>query len=63
MARPHKGRFLGIPYNFAPLRRRDIGRGLWDPADDRIFPPKNYGYGWGFNTAALVRRLRARSGR
>ena len=61
MARPHQGRLLGIPYNFSPLKRGEVGKGLWDSSDDRIFPPKNYGWGYGFNVAALVRRLRARS--
>jgi hypothetical protein len=61
MARPHQGRILGIPYNLAPLKRGEFRREMWDPDDDRIFPPKGFGWGWGFNAAAFMRRLRARS--
>jgi Family of unknown function (DUF5808) len=56
VARKPQGRFLGIPYNWIRPARRDIGRGIWDPADRRIFGPKDYGWGYGINFAALVRR-------
>ena len=60
MARKEQGRFLGLPYNWSHLNREDVGKGLWDPNDPRIFPPKNYGWGYGFNFAALRRRLTRR---
>lgn len=60
MARKPEGRFLGVPYNWRPLTRRDAGKGVWDPEDQRLFPPKNYGWGYGINFAAIVRRLKRR---
>jgi hypothetical protein len=55
VARKPQGRFLGIPYNWCRPARGELGRGLWDPNDRRIFPPKNYGWGWGINFAAIAR--------
>lgn len=60
MAREARGRFLGIPYNWDSLSRRDAGRGLWDPEYRRLFPPKNLGWGYGLNMAELKRRLTGR---
>lgn len=57
MARRPQGHFLGIPYNWSRPTRDEVGRGWWDRADDRIVTPKNYGWGYGINFAALVRRL------
>jgi len=56
MARKPQGRFLGMPYNWSRPKREDVGKGLWDPDDSRVFPPKNYGWGYGLNLAALFRR-------
>jgi hypothetical protein len=61
MARKPQGKFLGLPYNWSPLKRGDVGRGLWDPDDPRVFTPKSYGWGYGINLAALFRRRRCRS--
>ncbi len=33
---------------------------MWDPNDRRLFPPKNYGWGYGLNFAELIRRLTGR---
>jgi hypothetical protein len=60
VARKPQGRFLGIPYNWSRPSRGEMGRGVWDRSDRRIFPPKNYGWGYGINFAALVRRLTRR---
>jgi hypothetical protein len=60
VARKPQGRFLGLPFNWRPLSRDEAGKGAWDPADDRIFTPKNYGSGYGINFAALLRRLKRR---
>ncbi|MBV9804265.1 MAG: hypothetical protein JO130_13780 [Solirubrobacterales bacterium] len=60
MAREPQGRFLGIPYNWRRPTRGEVGRGVWDPSDERIWAPKNYGWGYGINFAALVRRVRRR---
>jgi hypothetical protein len=60
MARKPQGRFLGIPYNWNRQEPGDTGTGLWDPDDRRIFTPKNFGWGYGINFAAVWRRLRRR---
>jgi hypothetical protein len=58
MAREPQGKFLGVPYNWSRPARGDIRRGLWDPGDPRLFPPRTYGWGWGINLAVLSRRFR-----
>jgi hypothetical protein len=60
MARKPQGTFLGLPYNWSRLKPGETGKGLWDPDDSRIFPPKNYGWGYGLNFAALARRFKRR---
>lgn len=56
MAREPQGRRWGLPYNWRPLNREDVGKGIWDPDDPRVITPKNYGWGYGLNLAALLRR-------
>jgi hypothetical protein len=60
MARKPQGRLLGLPYNWNRPKREDVGKGVWDPDDRRILTPKNVGWGYGINFAALLRRLRGR---
>jgi len=60
MARNPQGWFRGLPYNWSRPAREDVGKGVWDPDDPRVFTPKNYGWGYGVNFAALFRRLRKR---
>ncbi len=60
MAREPQGRFLGLPFNWKRPTRDEAGKGVWDPADRRIFTPKNYGWGYGINFAALKRRFTRR---
>jgi hypothetical protein len=60
MARKPQGSRLGLPYNWSRPTRGELGKGLWDPDDPRIFPPKNYGWGYGLNFAALLGRLKRR---
>jgi hypothetical protein len=60
MARRERGRFPGIPYNWRPPSREEAGKGPWDPDDRRIFTPKNYGFGYTINVAAIWRRLARR---
>jgi hypothetical protein len=60
MARDPQGRFLGMPYNWKRPTHLDLRRGVWDHDDDRIFPPKSFGWGYGLNLAALRRRLSGR---
>jgi uncharacterized membrane protein len=33
-------------------------KGLWNPEDERLFPPKRVGIGWSFNFHALLKKLR-----
>ena len=49
-----------MPYNWRRPTRSELRKGLWDAGDRRIFPPKSYGWGYGLNLAAVVRRLRRR---
>ncbi len=60
MARETQGRFLGLPYNWRRPRSGELGKGVWDSDDVRILTPKNYGWGYGVNFSALLRRLRRR---
>jgi hypothetical protein len=57
MAREPQGRFVGLPYNWRRPTRDEAGKGVWDPDDRRILTPKNYGWGYGINFAALKRRF------
>jgi Family of unknown function (DUF5808) len=47
-----------MPFNWSPPSRDDLGKGVWDPDDPRALTPKNYGWGYGINLAALFQRLR-----
>jgi uncharacterized protein DUF5808 len=58
MARSPQGWFRGMPFNWSGLSRENVGKGLWDPDDPRVLTPKNYGWGYGINFAALVGRRR-----
>ena len=46
--------FLGMPMRWD---RKNMFKGLWDPTDDRIFPPKYFGIGWTLNFHALLRQV------
>ena len=60
MAREPQARFLGLPYNWRRPRSDEFGKGVWDTNDDQILTPKNYGWGYGVNFSALLRRVRRR---
>jgi hypothetical protein len=54
------GRFLGLPYDW---RRPEVSRfrqELWNPRSRRILVPKAFGWGYGINFAALLKRLLGR---
>jgi hypothetical protein len=55
---PRRGRFLGIPYDFAPLTWRRFKAGIWNPDEERILIPKVWGWGYGVNLQQVARRLR-----
>lgn len=48
-------RFLGIPYQWKVSQA--FGN-LWNKNDSRLFPPKNFGWGWDVNFHALWQRLK-----
>ena len=60
MAREPQGRFLGLPLNWSRPGSGEVGKGVWDRNENRILTPKNYGWGYGVNFAALLRRFRRR---
>ena len=49
-----------MPYNWRRPTRKDVGKGVCDTDDRRVFTPKNYGWGYTINFAALRRRLKRR---
>ncbi len=48
--------FLGMPMNWEWNVAKMV-RNLWNPDDERIFPPKVFGIGWDVNGHAVLRRL------
>lgn len=48
--------FLGMPMNWEWNVQKMV-RNLWNPDDDRVFPPKVFGIGWDVNGHAVLRRL------
>jgi len=51
------GRFLGIPYDFRWPTPQHIRERLWNPADERLFTPHVFGWGWATNFHAVARKL------
>ena len=47
-----------MPFNWSPVSDEDRGRGVWDRDDPRVITPKNYGWGFSINFAALFGRRR-----
>ena len=48
--------FFGVPMSWewnVPKMLRNV----WNPDDERVFPPKVFGIGWDVNGHALMRRL------
>ena len=59
-SRSQQGSFLGIPYDWRRPTARRLREGVWDPGNPRVFVPKTYGWGYGINFAAVLRRWRRR---
>lgn len=57
MAREPEGHFLGLPYNWRRPKHGEVGKGVWDTDESRIWTPKTFGWGYTINFAALRRRL------
>jgi len=49
--------FFGLPMSWD---WRNVHKDIWNPEDDRIFPPKRFGIGWGLNVHALLKRVRGK---
>ncbi len=49
-----------MPFNWSAPSQDEADRGVWDPDDPRVLTPKNYGWGYGINFAALFGRRRKR---
>ena len=52
-----RGRFLGLPYDWRRPTLRRIRAEVWNPRERRILVPKAFGWGYGLNLHALLRRL------
>jgi hypothetical protein len=61
MRRRQRGRFLGMPYDWRPLTVQRLRESVWNPGETRVLVPKAYGWGYGINFAALLRRMTRRS--
>jgi len=48
--------FFGVPMSWE-WDVQKMMRNLWNPEDERIFPPKVFGIGWDVNGHALLRRI------
>jgi len=46
-----------FPYRWNP-RSALKENAIWNPNEPRIFPPKQFGVGWGMNLHAIVKKLR-----
>ena len=52
------GQVLGVPYDFRWPTLDRVKETYWNPEDDRIFPKRVLGLGWGVNFHALMRYAR-----
>jgi hypothetical protein len=41
----------------ALLFLQNFSKGVWNPEDERLFPPKRVGIGWTINFHALLKRI------
>ncbi len=53
---PKQRTFLGMPMSWEWNVGKMV-RNVWNPDDDRLFPPRVFGIGWDVNGHALLRRL------
>lgn len=51
------GTFLGIPYDFRAPSWERVRERAWNPADQRLFTPKSFGWGYDINLYELLARL------
>ena len=46
--------FLAMPMRW---EARNIFKSIWNPKDDRVFPPKYFGIGWSLNFHPLLSQI------
>jgi hypothetical protein len=51
------GTFLGMPYDFRAPSWERVRERAWNPADQRLFTPKSFGWGYDINLHELLARL------
>jgi uncharacterized membrane protein len=51
---PPQRTFLGMPVNWD---WKNWKKSMWNPDDERLFPPKRIGIGWTINFYELFKRL------
>lgn len=49
--------WMGLPYRW---NSKKMFQDLWNEKEPRVFPPKQFGVGWGINFHALVKKLKAK---
>ena len=47
--------FLGMPMQWD---FKNLHKDIWNQQDNRVFPPKRFGIGWGLNFHALLKKAR-----
>ncbi len=47
--------WLGMPVSWDT---KNWSKGIWNPEDKRLFPPKRLGIGWTINVHAVLKKLR-----
>ena len=45
--------FMGMPMQWD---YKNMHKDIWNPEEDRIFPPRRFGIGWGMNVHAILKR-------
>jgi hypothetical protein len=53
-AKEKVGKFLGMPMRW---EFKNTFGNVWNPKDDRVFPPKYFGVGWDINVRALLKKI------
>jgi hypothetical protein len=51
------GTFLRVPYDWRRPTWDRVKSRWWNPADNRVFTPKTFGWGFDINLHAVLRRL------
>ena len=52
------GTFLRVPYDFRLPTWERVKKNVWNPDDERLFPPRAFGVGWAVNFHQARERFR-----